>query len=1525
MEQSPEIIHSPEQIPLDSQLGPPPSPKHLFDDDHDNHHDEPQPPPENEHPNAEHPHLMPHCADTPPPTGNQTDHLPDTLFSQLYTSPASSPGLATTWLNEIQTNGPLAVASILSVVITISRPVENPPPDIITPVQVMQNAPQQTIHQIDTGVSEPAHGKVIVSAKDPFCRRIRRSYEDFWRRISAEAPKVVLYDTDCFETLIIWLEAMAAAPSRTLRFAACLAAYRLLDGLVEVGNKVRRSLGSMQRQLATEKRRCGFDERRPRREAKQLSKKGKELANKVDDLTANNYELVDLGDKIFVRIFVLKYRDVSAKIRQVSVSALGGWILGFPDYFLDDSNNKYIGWLLSDKDPMVRKSSLDCLLRMLKKKDFYSNLDLFLNRFSERIVEMTNDKDDTVCVAAIGLLSNLVEHNLIERDACEQICQLALGEPVTDIRRAAGDFLSRLLALTYNDTNNETAALRRSRSTRNHSLNVFNASLMEIPPAGQCKQLLKELLFVAACGQDDTIKADLAIDAIWDSFPAVRSWEAFSDLLQDDKHPHSASQRKTDNASGKTANLSSLEDEMDENDRALLAEMLLCSAKQSSGRGDPTRARLVEKGERHCAQTPGVLFGQHFLPILPKLLNQYQAHARTLRALIQLPAYFPNKTYEQEANGNNVSALVVKVMDILVRNTNSSEVAEACADTLRALRDDDNPLHEQVLSLLRNGCMAAVKDLTLHIQGDLSEMNPDGLSSALLRVRIFSELVDPGMSLAKPISKVFEYQEGSSDSSALGDDVATNCARIGSAIVMWALLKTKSRLEATEGTHAAPEEALVTEEVQELQRCGSQIISLLVNVVSSTTSPISVRVACLKCLLTPLSIVRGVEKYFMSLTKSDTSAHDPDFLGIKAQRKTIVHCIRSCLFAVLENELGIKDQNTLTRPQRLRKRSFLPASDLFDCFISLVAFSASASSTTDVSHLPLFGLLLKHESHDQESAQSHRRVHQLCSQYCQQQHIRGSSFVKDQLRVLREVVDLDATEQAQLELIRELAGSLVMVHDHNEVRISAAQEVLKSLLDPMAFGEGEDVWKTLSIVCCSGFGLLPFLSQDSAKSLQKDTKRIVEKMQNAGENCPHAESLEALHDAVQAVAKGISPDIPRSMGNAINRKSTRKSKKRRRNSESSRAYAHVSVSDRSNIRKSKRDTKKINYALLGGESSAEEQENYDDSDGDTEEEIHQQTGEARTEPSSTAEMARSLMQFENSPMPRTRKEPERIPQTPLRRRRRRKPVASPTEEPSPTEEQSPTEEPSPTVEPALVDQARSSSLPSAIASPDVRRSGRVRKASKKYAQFEGSRKSKSMKMKVVSEDKSVAQVSAMQQSQKVVQDSRTAEQEMGDATEQNEAQEGPDAETIDNSSGDRSASQTAKRIIREAAESRLDAEGSEKQDDAVDIAARPKAACQESGNVVKNTHPVLPTATRGGSGSNGDIGNSRRATRSQKETSQRAENVRKSRGQARGRGGNVLQHHEENVAESSEQDSFTKRKPLDDMKSRVKRRKQRQW
>lgn len=1116
----------------------------------------------------------------------------DDLFSKLAAAPSSVAGLVTEWLALVQVNGPAAVADVLSLVVRLARPIECPPLAAITPQMVVANDPSSSVLRIGHLLREDVPGPVPTAGKDSVSKKLRRAYEDFWRRLTAESSKVVLFDTDCFDTLISWLDAMTTAKSRALRMAACLAAFRLVDGLIDFGGRLRKELSSMQRQLATEKRRCGMAPKQSRAAGRKkrskkgvdlpipLSKKGKDLTRKVDEMTAHNSELIALSSKVFDSILVLKYRDVSAEIRQISVTALGCWILSCPDHFLDDKHTKYIGWLLSDKEPVVRRSTLEVLSRMLRKKDFYTSLEMFLQRFCDRITEMARDKDDTVAVAAIRLLTVLSGFDLFDENVKVSICHIALRESQTDVRRAAGEFLSR----TITSTASEKSSMKCADSARPGlskkklkpaSGDVQNSALLEIPALDRSVDDIQQLM--AKCSVRDIRAVDQVVDAVWDHLPALRCWEAYMKLLKTDRNiaGESIVSTTTPHAKGKEGSPRG-------EDHALTCEILLASAREASGRGDPQRASVVQRGERDSIETPCTKFSAEYLPELSHLLVQFQADVRALCALVQLPMFFEMQCLEKEGIEVHLNDILSRLVDLISRHTGSLRLVKMCAETLKFLSSDGSPSKNLALTILQRACSAASKDLSIHVRADISAAEPLSISAGLLRVRVMSELAEPNVSVYSSAVKVLQYQIQNSSTSKLTSDVTKDAVRTGCAVIAWCLAKIRARLESDKSDHA--DYGLVDDAVKDARDRGAELIDLLAQICHSNSFSISCRMLCLQGLLTALTLCAGVERFYKSKGFSR-----PDFLGARETSTDIADAVKVCTLAIIEFELAAVD-NSLMRDSHdgSRAQGHQPEMEVRDCFASLVQASLQSALSARVAHLPMLGLLLRAKKHlSSDPIPYEWTCIQLCKRYCQQRQVKKTTRIEQERMALREVADMKTEHLFQP--IRRLADNILALREPGTGKEAAARDLLECLIGSVVacHGKAEDVCKEVRVLTEAGFAILPHLTVNDARvllpMLQPITGTILsDYVRDAAEMVG---ILSNFISCLRSRAANEVPDIPKlhkALSRDTNIRRKQSSRRRKRTAVDGAAYHSSSHVDLSNVRRSKRSTKRLDYARLSG-------------------------------------------------------------------------------------------------------------------------------------------------------------------------------------------------------------------------------------------------------------------------------------------------------------------------------------------------------
>lgn len=1181
------------------------------------------------------------------------------LFDTMLHKPSSSPGLVTAWMSHVSNNGPDAMGAIVSLVISAARPVPFSREQLVTSEMIIANEPQESVKDLCQVLAVDAPEKVVVLAKDTPSRRVRRTYEDFWRRIAAEAPDIVLYHTDCFETLIPWLESMSSSPIRALRVSASLAAYRLVDGFIEVGTQLRKHLATVQRQLNTEKRRSGITQRddmvsgarkraaQGKGKKKELSAKGKELANKVDELTAKNSELTELCDRVYRSIFIGRYRDISAEVRSMSLSALGGWIMMFPDQFLDDTHNKYIGWLLSDKDAVVRKTSVEVLHRMLKKKEYFANFETFLQRFCDRIIEMAFDKDDAVAANAIRLLNFLLPHNtndkLLRPAQCESICDIALEDHHTDVRRAAGEFLTTMVTMDIDDvpsSASKRSRAQRKRSSKRTSTGPFNTLLREIPPVDRAQEDIRELLFALVRKEDGEVDAALAVDAVWDYLPSLRCWQAFEELLLEDQPPDKEGEDG---------------EALSDSEKSVLCEMLLACVVEASGNGDPMRARIVEKGEYSDPETPGTLLSKQFLPLLPKLLNQYQSDPKTIRALVQLPRYFTMKTFEQQGQDGHFSAVLERIIGVLMKHTGSEEISAVCGETLRTFLSDQNPLKKATCTSLQLCCQRVSKDLALQVRTDLAKAAPDNVAALVSQLRILTELVDSDSSTYEIVKEVLEFQTRKGDLSGLNDLVTIDASRSACAFAVWSLSKIRSRLTTTGSSETPHEKVLELEEVQEYRKQAADVVDVLQSICACDSVPLAVRLLCSRCVLIILTLCRGIEKNTSMMilrkrTESDnasSAAPDLDLLSLQEKVPQLVDMIWSVVAALVEHELKL---SSLKESGRNRGNAALPEREVRDFFASLVQASLQSALSRQISHFPLFGVLLK-PSKETKTESNEYTSFRVCRDYLQQRQVRGNALSRDVVCALHEVLKMQCAKKEKQSIIRELADICVSFRYRRELKSKESVELLQALFKYCAEAlDSNGFAGKLFVLSSSSFALIPHFSQDDAKGMMESMKTIDDHRNKYAESLDDelTDLFDHFHSSLEAVADGRFSELP-SIMKASDRPGSkgRPRSKRRRRAASPRS--HTPPPEPSNVRKSSRQKARVDYTRMENYSSD------DDEDGDDEREFEQESENADETATTAADVARNMMEYQNSPVAVRKRADREIPESnlnPAKRRRR---------------------------------------------------------------------------------------------------------------------------------------------------------------------------------------------------------------------------------------------------------------------------------
>ena len=448
------------------------------------------------------------------------------------------------------------------------------------------------------------------------------------------------------ESMISLLITLSDSQVRAFRHTATLAAMKLMTALVDVALTLSINLDNTQRQLESER----------------MKMKEKRAAERLDSLMAKRQELEENMEDIrtmlgylFKSIFVHRYRDTIPEIRSTCMAEIGTWMKRFPNHFLDDSYLKYVGWTLHDKSGDVRLKCLQALLPLYENEEIARKLELFTNKFKDRIVAMSLDKEYEVAVQAVKLICNIYKHHpevLSDKD-CEHVYELVYATH-RHVAQAAGEFLNeRLFQVDPNATTTTTSGSTRSRRGKKRSVHT---------------PLIRDLIQFFIESELHEHGAYL-VDSLIDSHPMMKDWECMTDLILEEP------------GAG--------EEPLDDRQESSLIEIMVCCIKQAASGEPPIGRGSVRKQasakEAKQIQDDRFRISEHFIQTLPALLDKYKTDPEKIANLIVVPQFFELSYFTQ--NQDSLETLL-KLLNEITEIHTDTDVLEGAAKTYEYLHDE---------------------------------------------------------------------------------------------------------------------------------------------------------------------------------------------------------------------------------------------------------------------------------------------------------------------------------------------------------------------------------------------------------------------------------------------------------------------------------------------------------------------------------------------------------------------------------------------------------------------------------------------------------------------------------------------------------------------------------------------------------------------------------------------------------------------------------------------------------------------
>uniref|UniRef100_A0A8D8W339 Cohesin subunit SA-2 n=1 Tax=Cacopsylla melanoneura TaxID=428564 RepID=A0A8D8W339_9HEMI len=477
-------------------------------------------------------------------------------------------------------------------------------------------------------------------------KKFRSNFCDFVAHLVKQCQYSIIYDQYLMDNVISLLTGLSDSQVRAFRHTATLAAMKLMTALVDVALVVSVNLDNTQRQYESE---------RQKTRDKRASDRLESLMTKRQELEENMDEIKNMLTYMFKSVFVHRYRDTLPEIRAICMAEIGVWMKKFHSNFLDDSYLKYIGWTLHDKVGEVRLKCLQALQPLYASEELKGKLELFTSKFKDRIVAMTLDKEYDVAVHAVRLVISILKHHrdiLTDKD-CEHVYELVYSSHRA-VAQAAGEFLNERLFVPDDEFANvhTKGGKRRLKNT----------------------PLIRDLVQFFIESELHEHGAYL-VDSLIESNEMMKDWECMTDLLLEEPNPKYN------------------EEPLDDRQETSLIELMVCCVRQAAtgdapvGRG-PNR-RIASVKEVKQVQDDKQRLTEHFIKVLPRLLDKYSADPDKLTNLLSLPQYFDLNIYTTSRREKDLDELLKKLMKIVDKH-NDTDVLDTCAKTLETLCCEEN-------------------------------------------------------------------------------------------------------------------------------------------------------------------------------------------------------------------------------------------------------------------------------------------------------------------------------------------------------------------------------------------------------------------------------------------------------------------------------------------------------------------------------------------------------------------------------------------------------------------------------------------------------------------------------------------------------------------------------------------------------------------------------------------------------------------------------------------------------------------
>ena len=558
---------------------------------------------------------------------------------------------------------------------------------------------------------------------------------------------VMYTDQDLLNNLHAWLASMSSSSLRPFRHTATTISLAIQSGLVGIAGILDDRIANTEQQLQAAKR------------SKNKSKSSEydrslRQANEHRKICTENIQ------SFYETIFVHRYRDIDPKIRVECVDALGVWIWNLPKVFMEPNYLRYLGWMLSDANALVRQEVLKQLGKVFKRDAV--QLGHFIDRFRARLVEMaTIDSELSVRVAAIGVIDTLRANSLMEPTQIDAIGKLIFDNEIRIRRAVVGFFVSciedvydgKVEEMGGSDTLEEFSNVDEDdfESPRQEWVNIkslaetlaiYDAQIEEARANAAVPSTDVDLL-------DSTIpetRISLATQVLFERVPEIKNWQILSGYLLFD-HTTSAKTKRSKSKSNAAEMAFKNAVAPTPAEDLILLDVLGAAVKTNIA-----QTAESERTRRKDLRVDGGLTQEEIAlqlaTIIPQLLNKFGAEPETAAVVLRIEHALNLDAFQQlRQDSGQYEKLLEEISTQFNRHDDKRVLSEAALALLHARQSDELEeivdgkvavLWENVINELRN----FDKTCELSMRGNLAEDPLKELSTILMKMSKLATISD---------------------------------------------------------------------------------------------------------------------------------------------------------------------------------------------------------------------------------------------------------------------------------------------------------------------------------------------------------------------------------------------------------------------------------------------------------------------------------------------------------------------------------------------------------------------------------------------------------------------------------------------------------------------------------------------------------------------------------------------------------------------------------------------------------------